>query len=66
MAQAAPERQCGLGYFDDEVEAARSYDAAAQRLHGEYAFLNFPEEATTRGHGRGESHRLSLPTNKAT
>ena len=33
-----------LGYFMDEVEAARAYDRKAVELFGEYARLNFPEE----------------------
>jgi len=33
-----------LGYFDDEVEAARAYNAAARRLHRRFAFLNFPAD----------------------
>ncbi|MBN2137484.1 MAG: HNH endonuclease [Sedimentisphaerales bacterium] len=32
-----------LGYFADEVEAAKAYDAGARELHGEFAYLNFPE-----------------------
>lgn len=32
-----------IGYFDDEIVAARAYDSAAIELHGDFARLNFPE-----------------------
>jgi hypothetical protein len=34
-----------LGLFSDEQEAAKAYDQAARVAFGEYAALNFPEEA---------------------
>lgn len=38
-----------LGYFDDELEAAKCYDTAARKYHKEFACLNFPPPVDKRG-----------------
>lgn len=32
-----------LGYFDDEIEAAKAYDSKCRELHGMFGRYNFPE-----------------------
>lgn len=36
-------REYYLGLFDDEIEAALTWDAKAKELRGEFAYLNFPD-----------------------
>lgn len=33
-----------LGYFENEIEAAKAYDIAAKKYHGDFARLNFKEK----------------------
>ena len=33
-----------LGFFDDEIQAARAFDEFSFALHGDFAYLNFPDE----------------------
>ncbi len=57
-------RQIFLGYYDDPVEAALAYDAAAELHFGEYARKNFPEPRTeldTEEDGQ-EKHDHQFPT----
>lgn len=42
----ARERYRWLGYFNNEIDAARAYDQAVRELFGPDAQVNFPDDAT--------------------
>jgi len=52
-----------IGYFDDEVEAARAYDYAAVGVFGEFACVNFPREWPPDRRTRVREEYLQAETN---
>ena len=48
QADRGPAPAQGIRGLDDEVEAAKARDRKAYELHGEYAYLNFPEDFADR------------------
>ena len=46
-----------IGYFNNELDAARAYDQAAKKYHREYASLNFQNSATENTENTEKSDR---------
>lgn len=51
-----------FGNYENEVDAARAYDAGARELHGEFVYLNFPDdiEESERLYGEWKAKRSKL------
>jgi len=47
-------KQKFLGIFADEIVAAKAYDTAARKYHGQFAALNFDKEDNARAGGPGK------------
>jgi hypothetical protein len=50
-----------IGEFDDPIEAAKARDRVARELHGEFAYLNFPDEFAGES-GTGDPRQEDSPT----
>ena len=46
-------KQRRVGGFPNELDAAIAYDKAAKELHGEFAYLNFPDKNKTSSYKKG-------------
>ena len=42
-------KETHIGYFTDVIEAAKAYDKMAIKLHGEFAYTNFPKNNYIKG-----------------